>query len=73
MVPATIPVTIPVVLTVPVPLAVLLHMPPVTASVSGVAEAWHTVAVPVMVPAFAVRFTVTIVVAHSVAQLLVTA
>ena len=67
------PVTIPVVLTVPVPIAVLLHTPPVTKSVNGVAEPWHTVVAPVIDPALAVALTVTMVVAHSVPHPLVTA
>lgn len=71
-VPVDTPVTMPVLLTVAIPAALLLHTPPVVASVKGVVAPVHTVAVPVMVPALGKGFTVTTAVALPLPQLLVT-
>ena len=53
------PVTTPVLLTVAVPVALLLHIPPVAASVSVVVALSHTVAAPDIVPATGSGVTVT--------------
>jgi hypothetical protein len=71
-VPAVTPVTVPVLPTVATPVAVLLHAPPVAASVKPVVEPAHTIAVPVMLPADGNGLTVTVVVAAAVPQPLVT-
>jgi hypothetical protein len=71
-VPAVMPVTVPVLPTVATPVAVLLHVPPVAASLKPVAEPTHTDAVPVMLPADGNGLTVTVVVAADVPQPLVT-
>ena len=56
--PATMPVTIPVLLIVPVAKLPLLHVPPVVASLSDVVNPAQTCAVPVI--AAGTAFTVTI-------------
>ena len=71
-VPAVTPVTVPVLPTVATAVAVLLHAPPVAASVKPVVEPAHTVAVPVMLPADGNGLTVTTLVAAVVPQPLVT-
>lgn len=71
-VPAVMPVTAPVLLTLATAVLLLLHTPPVTASLNVVVPPVHTVMVPVMVPADGVPDTVTVVVALAVPQLLVT-
>ena len=52
--------------------AVLLHAPPIVASLKPVVEPAHTVAVPVIVPADGNGLTVTVAVAAAVPQPLVT-
>ena len=69
-VPAATPETIPT-NTVAVAL-LLLHKPPVAASVKVVVEPAHTVDVPVIVPASGCGLTVIIFVAVTVPQVLVT-
>ena len=71
-VPADTPVTVPVVPTVATVVAVLLHAPPVVASLNPVVEPAQTVAVPVMVPADGNGLTVTTLVAAAIPQPLVT-
>ena len=70
--PAVTPVTIPVVLTVATVGVLLLHTPPVVASVNVAVVPVQTVVVPVMLPALGVPDTVTVVVALALPQLLVT-
>ncbi len=70
--PAETAVTRPVPLIVATAVAVLLHTPPPAASVSVVVPAGHSEVVPVMVPATGSGFTVTILIATAVPQLLVT-
>ena len=70
--PAATPVTTPVLLTEAIPAALVLHVPPVVALLSVIEAPAHTAEGPVMVPAEAVRFTVTANVATSVPQPLVT-
>ena len=67
------PVTTPEVFTVPTPVLVLLHTPPVVASVNAVvAPAAHTIAVPVIEAGVTGSgFTVTIFVAATLPQLFV--
>ena len=55
--PATTPVAVP---TVAIAALLLLHTPPVVAFVKEVVAPWHTSGVPVIVPAFANGFTVTV-------------
>ena len=71
MVPADKPVAKPVASTVAVAGTVLLHAPPVAASVNAVFAPAQTVGVPVIVPAFGSEFTVTTWVAAVVPQLFV--
>ena len=72
-VPAATPVTTPVdASTVAKTTFVLLHTPPVVASLSVVVAAGHTTAVPVMAPAVGVVSMVTTAVAMPVPQLVVT-
>ena len=47
-VPALAPVTIPLVPTLAMEVALLLHVPPAVASLSVVVNPWHTVNVPVI-------------------------
>ena len=70
-VPAVIHVTIPLDPTVAMSDA-MLHVPPLTPSVSGVVAPAHTVAVPVILPPVGVVVTVKITVALPVPQLPVT-
>jgi hypothetical protein len=65
-VPAATPLTTPVLPTVAMPVALLLHVPPVVALLSVVVLPAVTVAVPVIVPADGKGFTVTVVVALAV-------
>ena len=62
----------PAEVTVAIELSLLLHAPPVTASLKVIVEDSHTVVVPVIEPAFGNGLTVTAVVATAVPQLLVT-
>ncbi len=71
-VPAATPVTTPVLPTVAMPVALLLHVPPVVALLSVVVLPTVTVAVPVMVPADGNGLTVITLVVVAVPQLLVT-
>ena len=72
VVPALTPVTTPVLVTVPTAVLVLLHTPPVAASVSEVVEPpAHTEVVPVIVPAFGSGLTVMTAVAADVPQTVV--
>ncbi len=71
--PAAIPVTRPPAFIVAIPVAVLLHVPPVVALASVVVLPTHTVAEPVMVPAEGVALTVAIFVAYTIPQLPLTA
>ena len=73
VVPAAMPVTLPEASKVANDVAVLLHVPPVATSVSGVLLAAHTVDAPDMVPASGNGLTVNVCVAAAVPQLLVTA
>ena len=59
-VPADTPVTRPVPAIVAAVVLLLLHVPPMVASVSGVVEPTHTVAVPVIAGGPEVTFTVTV-------------
>ena len=70
--PAAKPVTTPVLLTDATDVVLLLHTPPLVASVSVVVKPAQTVDVPVMVPALGVALTVTAFVAAAVPQVLVT-
>ena len=72
VVPEVIPFTTPEVPTVATTVLVLLHTPPVAVSVNAVDEPAHTVAVPVIVPAPGAGLTVTLIVAATVPQPLVT-
>ncbi len=67
------PFTVPVDPTVAMLVALLLHVPPVVTLLKVMGVPIHTLAAPVMVPAVANAFTVTICVAVAVPQLLVTA
>ncbi len=71
-VPADTPVTTPRAFTVATAASALLHVPPPIVSENNVVAAWHTVPVPVMVPASAGGLTVTTVVAAAAPQPLVT-
>jgi hypothetical protein len=70
--PAVTPVTVPVVLTVAVVLALLLHTPPDAVSVRVMALPSQTERKPAIVPATGCGFTVTVRVARAVPQPLVT-
>lgn len=72
VVPAATPVTTPVEPTVAILVAVLLHTPPVAASVKVILVAGHTVDAPDIEPALGLGFTVTTAVAANVPQLLLT-
>jgi hypothetical protein len=70
-IPAETPVTVP-----PTTVAVallLLHTPPVTASVKVMDDAWQTLAGPAMLPAVSTGLMLIVFVAIAVAQVLVTA
>ncbi len=69
-VPAVIPVTTPAV--TDALLLLLVHAPPLAASVSVIVAPSHTLLLPVTVPAFGAGLTVTMLVATAVPQLLVT-
>ena len=69
--PADKPATKPVASTVAVAGMVLVHAPPVAASVNAVFAPAQTVGIPVIVPALGSGLTVTIRVAAAVPQLLV--
>ena len=73
VVPDAIPVTMPVTPTVPVAMLVLLHVPPVVMSLSGVvAPPAHTTVVPVIAAGLIGKgFTVAITLAASLPQLFV--
>ena len=71
-VPAATPVTTPVLATVAIPVALLLHAPPVVPLVNVVVPPAHTVAVPVIEPALGKGLTVTTLVTTALPQLLVT-
>ena len=71
MVPDVRPLTTPEAFTVATRVLVLLHTPPVVASVKFVDEPAHTVAVPLIVPADK-ELTVTTTVAATVPQTFVT-
>ena len=71
-VPADTPVTKPVPSIVAIVVAVLVHAPPPAASVSGVVDNAHTVAVPVITPVTASGLTVTTFVAAATPQPFVT-
>ena len=71
-VPADTPVTMPVLPTVATVVAVLLHTPPVVASLNPVVAPAQTIAVPVIVPADGKGLTVTTLIAAAVPQPLVT-
>ena len=58
--------------TVAIELLLLVQVPPVMVLVSGTVLPTHTVLGPLMVPAVALVFTVTLVVAVAVPQLLLT-
>lgn len=72
VVPADIPLTMPVLLTVAIPVVLLLHRPPIVAFVNDVVPPAHTVEIPVIVPATGNAFTVAVVVATTEPQLLFT-
>ena len=57
--PADTPVTIPVEPIVAIPVASLLHVPPVMASLNEVVESTHNIEVPVIVPVAGKGLTVT--------------
>ena len=59
VVPADIPLTTPDILTLAIPVLLLLHTPPLAASLNVVVDPAHTVAVPLMIPATGGRLTVT--------------
>ncbi len=67
--PAATPVTTPDVFTVAIPVAALLHVPPLVPLLSVVVPLMQTVAVPVMVPADGAPLTVTTFVADTLPQL----
>ena len=71
-VPAATPVTVPVLPTVVTVVAVLLHAPPVVASLNPVVDPAQTIAVPVIVPADGKGLTLTTLIAAAVPQPLVT-
>jgi hypothetical protein len=71
-VPAATAETFPVLFIVAIPVAVLLHVPPVAELESAVDDPVQTVVVPVIVPASGLGFTVMICVALAVHPLLVT-
>lgn len=71
-VPGVTPVTIPVLAIVAMPVELLLHMPPPVASVKLVVAPVHTVAVPVILPAFGNGLTVMVEVALALPQPFVT-
>ena len=71
-VPAATPVTMPVLPTVATVVAVLLHAPPVVASLNPVVDPAQTIAVSVIVPADGSGLTVTTLIAAAVPQPLVT-
>jgi hypothetical protein len=66
------PVTIPVGVTVATLSALELHAPPLTQLPNVVVEPAHTDALPVIVPASGMAFTVTTLMAFAAPQLLVT-
>ena len=72
VVPALTPVTAPVLPTVAIAVLLLLHTPPVVASLNVVVAPEHTDFVPVTVPADGMEPKVTVAVADAVPQLLVT-
>ena len=72
VVPAAMPATTPAVLTVPLAGATLLHTPPPADGVNVVVLPAHTVGIPESAPALASAFTVTMLAAATVPQLLVT-
>ena len=67
-VPDATPVTSPVVFTVAVPVALLLHVPPVSVGAIVMLEATQTVVGPDKVPVAGNGFTVTACVAKAVLQ-----
>ena len=71
VVPDDRPATKPVASTVAVDGIVLVHAPPIEASVNAVFDPAQTVGVPVIAPAFGSALTVTTCVAAAVPQLLV--
>ena len=71
VVPDDTPVTLPDASTVATVVTVLLHAPPVAASLNPVVAPAQTVAVPVIVPADGNGLTLTIAVASAVPQPLV--
>jgi hypothetical protein len=70
--PPVTPVTVPVAFTEAIEAAVLLHTPPVAASVSVVVAPEQTVDEPVIVPAAGIGLTVTAWVALAVPHAVVT-
>jgi hypothetical protein len=62
-VPAATPVTTPPLPIVAIPVVTELHTPPPAALLNVVVEPRHTLAVPAMLPALGIEFTVTIAVA----------
>ena len=72
MPPAVTPVTMPDVPTVAMPVALQLHTPPVTTSLSVILPPGHTDDEPVIVPGLGNGFTVTVAVTVLVPQVLVT-
>jgi len=71
-VPAATPLTTPDELTVAIPVLLLLHVPPVTASVNVVVDPVHIMSVPLMIPGKGNGLTVMTWVAATVVQLFVT-
>lgn len=71
-VPTDAPLTKPELLTVTIDVAVLLHTPPMAASLKRAVDETQTIAVPVIEPDTGSGFTVTTVVVTEVPQLLVT-
>ena len=69
VVPDTPPVTTPEVSTEAIEALLLLHTPPVTASVSVITAPAHTLSAPKIVPASGSAFTVTLYVDDNVPQL----
>ena len=71
-VPAETPVTVPAVLTDAIDAADVDQLPPEADEENVFVAAWQRVATPVMVPATGTGYTVSVCVAVSVPQLLVT-
>ena len=71
-VPGARPVTTPEALTVAIALLLLLQVPPGVALSICIVSLWHTVSAPVIRPASAIGFTITLVVVVAEPQTLVT-